>query len=301
MPTFDSPEPILAVLDLGSATIRITASDRADTVVEVRPGSEHNDADVQAARSVQVEYEGGRLVVRGGKEQAAFSFGMGLSLDKLVESPANWARSLLLGPGSVEVTIGLPAGSRVDAKSAADLRCRGPLGEVSFATSYGEIQVEEAGRLKLKSTYGDISVTHSTGHAEITTTHGGIDIGTINGSAAVKTSHGDVRIREVTGQLRLNSAHGDVTVGRALTGVAAKTAHASVEIGEVRSGSVVMETTGGGLDLGISDGTAAWLDVSSKYGTVTVSLDPSDTPAQSERTVEVRAQTDYGDITIHRS
>ena len=37
MPTFDTPEPITVTLELGVGDVRITASDRADTVVEVRP------------------------------------------------------------------------------------------------------------------------------------------------------------------------------------------------------------------------------------------------------------------------
>ncbi|XVQ85925.1 DUF4097 family beta strand repeat-containing protein [Microbispora siamensis] len=299
--TFETARPILAVLDMATGTVRINASDRTDTVVEVRPSDELNDADVQAARHTQVDYADGRLLVRTGKEHAGSASGWGLSLGKLVESPTNWARSLLLGPGSVDVTIDLPADSRLDAKTAGTLLCRGPLGEVTLTTSYGDIRVEQAGRIRVKSTYGDISVTRASGHAEVTTTHGSIHIGEVDGTAAVKTSHGAVRIREVTGELRLNSAHGDITVDRALAGVAAKTAYAGVRIGEAVSGSIVMETTGGGLDLGIREGTAAWLDVSSTYGTVDVSLDPSDDPGRTGPIVEVRTHTTYGDVVIHRS
>ncbi|MEV8635750.1 DUF4097 family beta strand repeat-containing protein [Streptosporangium sp. NPDC051023] len=302
MPTFDSPEPILAVIDMATANVRINASDRADTVIEIRPSDELNDADVHAAEYAQVEYADGRLLVRAAKDRVASTSGWGLSFDKLLESPANWARSLLLGwGGSVDVMVELPTGSRIDAKTAASLRCRGALGEVSFSTSYGDIQVEQAGRLRLSSTHGDISVTRAAGHAEVTTTNGNIHIGKIDGTAVVKTAHGEIHLREVTGELRLNSAHGDSTVDRALAGVAAKTAYGSVRIGEVVSGSVVMETTGGGLELGIREGSAAWLDVSSQYGTVNVSLDPSDTPGQSDQVVEVRAHTAHGDIVIHRS
>ncbi|WP_043622821.1 DUF4097 family beta strand repeat-containing protein [Nonomuraea candida] len=299
-PTFDTPQPILAIIDLGAGTLRINAGDRADTVVEVRPSDRDNDADVQAARHVRAEYADGRLVVRADKEGGPAS-GRGLSLDLLVESPADWARSFLFGEGSVEVTIDLPAGSRVDARAGAGLRCRGPLGEVSYTTSYGDIQVEQAGRLRLKSTHGDISVTRSSGPADIAATHGDIRVGTIDGPAVIKNSHGDVRVGEVTGELRLNSAYGDITVDRAPAGAAVKTAYAGVRIGEVVSGAVVMETTGGGLDLGIREGSAAWLDVSSTYGTVDVELDPSDGPGQSEEVVEVRAHTGHGDIVIHRS
>ncbi|MEW9552207.1 DUF4097 domain-containing protein [Nonomuraea sp. NPDC050783] len=301
MPVFDTPEPIHVSIELATATVRITASDRADTVVEVRPADGSDDADVQAALLTRVEYSGGRLLIRAGRDDAGPAPGWGLSLGKLVESPASWARSLLGLGGSVEVAIDLPAGSHVEARTAGGLHCRGPLGEVAHTTSYGDIQVEQAGRLRLKSTHGDISVTRSAGHAEITTTNGGIRVGEIAGTAVVKTSHGELRLGEVAGELRLNSAYGDVTVERALAGVAAKTAYGNVRIGEVVSGSVVMETTGGGLRLGIREGSAAWLDVSSTYGHVNVGLEPTDGPGPAEHVVEVRAHTAYGDIVIHRS
>ncbi|WP_169945405.1 DUF4097 family beta strand repeat-containing protein [Microbispora sp. H11081] len=299
--TFDTPRPILAVLDVATAAVRVNASDRADTVVDIRPSDESNDADVQAARHIQVDYADGRLLVRTAKEQAATASGWGLSLGKLVESPSNWARSLLLGRGSAEVTIDLPAGSHLDATTAGVVLCRGTLGEVTAATSYGDIRIEQAARLRVRSTHGDISVIRVSGHAEVTTTHGGIHIGEVDGTAVVKTSHGSVRIREVTGELRLSSAHGDLAVDRALAGVAAKTAYAGLRIGEAVSGSIVMETTGGGLDLGIREGTAAWLDVSSTYGVVDVSLDPGDDPGRADRVVEVRTHTTYGDVVIHRA
>ncbi|MEV4373247.1 DUF4097 family beta strand repeat-containing protein [Nonomuraea sp. NPDC049637] len=301
MPAFDTPRPIVAVLDLATAAVRVVAGDRAETVVDVRPSDEHNDADVQAAQHVQVHHADGRLTVAAGKEQGAPALGWGLSLGKLVESPADWARSLLLGTGSVEVTIELPAGSRLDVRTSGGLSCRGPLGDVTATTTYGDIRVEQAGRLRLKSTHGSVSVTRARGHAEITTNHGDIRVGEIDGTAAVKTAHGDVRLGEVTGELRLNSAHGDITVERPLAGVVAKTSYAGVEIHEVASGTVVMETTGGGLDVGLREGASAWLDVSSRYGTVNVALDPGDDPGDPARTVEIHAHTTHGDIDIHRS
>ncbi|MDA0635000.1 DUF4097 family beta strand repeat-containing protein [Nonomuraea sp. MCN248] len=297
MHVFDTPEPVLVVVELPTATVRINAGDRGDTAVEVRPSDESDETDVAAARRTEVEYADGRLLVRGDQETSG-----SLSIDTLMRSPVAWARTLLHGQGgSVEVTVSLPAGSRLDIRSAASLRCRGPLGEVEFATSYGDIQVEQAGRLRLKSTYGDISVHRASGHAEITSTHGDIRVGEIDGTALIRNSHGEIRLREITGDLRLTSAHSDATVDRALAGVTAKTAYGSLRVGEMISGSIVLETTGGGLELGIREGSSAWLDVSSRYGTVDVALDPSDGPAASDRVVEVRAHTAYGDITVHRS
>ncbi|MBF8184368.1 DUF4097 family beta strand repeat protein [Nonomuraea sp. K274] len=300
MPAFDTPEPISVIIDVAAANIRINASDRTDTVVEIRPSDEFDDTSVQMAEEAQVYYAGGRLLVKADKRPAASMSGWG-SLDKLVEAPAQWLRSLVASGSSVDVTIDLPAGSRVDATTGASLRCRGSLDELRFTTSYGDIRVEQAGRMRLSSTHGDISVTRAAGHAEVTNTHGDIRIGEMRGTTLVKTSHGQITLGEVAGELRLNSAYGDITVDRALSGVAAKTAYGSLRIGEAVSGSVVMETTGGGLELGIPGGTPAWLDVSSQHGTVDVALDAGDGPAQSERTVEVRAHTTYGDIIIHRS
>ena len=300
MPTFATPEPIFVMIDLAAAKVRINASDRTDTVVDVRPSDEFSEVDRHAAEQVQVEYAGGRLLVRADKDRAAPLTGWG-SIDKLVESPRNWARSLLGWGGSVDVTIDLPAGSRVEANAAADFRCEGRLGEVKFSASYGDIRLDQAGRLQLKTGSGNISVARSVGHADITSSNGDIRIGEIDGTAVVKTSNGDLTLGSVTGELRLKTAYGDITVDRALAGVAAKTAYGSVRIGEVVSGAVVLETAGGRLELGIRPGTAAWLDVSSQYGTVDVSLDDCDGPAQSDETVEVRAHTAYGDIVIHRA
>ncbi|QYC44144.1 hypothetical protein Nocox_32865 [Nonomuraea coxensis DSM 45129] len=300
-PAFDTPEPIHVLIDVPAAVVRITASDRADTVVEVRPSDEFDDADVEAARDVQIDHAGGRLLVRADPASPSSAPGWGLSFGRLVESPASWARSLLRGQGSVQVAIHLPAGSRVDARAAAGLHCRGPLGQVAYTASYGDIRVEQAGRLRLRTTHGDISVERAAGHAEVTTTNGDIRLGRIDGTAVVKSAHGDVRIGEVTGELRLNTAYGEVTIDRAPAGVVAKTAYGDVNIGEVISGAVVMETAGGGLDVGIGEGSAAWLDVSSKHGVVDVRLDPADGPGTAENVVEVRAHTAYGDIVIHRS
>ena len=37
MPTFDTPQPITATVEISAGSVRLVASDRDDTVVEVRP------------------------------------------------------------------------------------------------------------------------------------------------------------------------------------------------------------------------------------------------------------------------
>ncbi len=49
MPTFDTPRPILVDLELGVGDVRITAGDRTDTTVEIRPTDPAKPSDVEAA------------------------------------------------------------------------------------------------------------------------------------------------------------------------------------------------------------------------------------------------------------
>jgi hypothetical protein len=62
----------------------------------------------------------------------------------------------------------------------------------------------------------------------------------------------------------------------------------------------VLETAIGDLEVGVREGTAAWLDVSARAGTVHRSLEDSDAPEPSAETVEVRGRTSVGTITIRR-
>jgi DUF4097 and DUF4098 domain-containing protein YvlB len=280
MPTFDTPEPIVVTIDTVAGHVWITASDRTDTVVEVRPTDESEDADVQAAKQTQVEYAKGGL---------------------LVKAPKRKLHSLIGRPASIDVTIELPTGSRVDASALAEIRSEGRIGDSTFNSAVGSIRLDQTGRLKLRTAAGDVSVSRSAGHADVSTASGKVWLGEIDGTAAVKSSNGDITIGEATGDLRLKTASGDITVERALATVGAKTAYGNVRIGEVVRGSTVLETGFGNVEIGIAEGTAAWLDVNSKLGSVRSDLDAASEPGPKDETVEVRARTGFGDIVVRRS
>jgi hypothetical protein len=54
MSTFTTPEPITATLTTAGAHIRVTASERSDTVVRVAPVNSANKQDVKVAESTGV-------------------------------------------------------------------------------------------------------------------------------------------------------------------------------------------------------------------------------------------------------
>src|SRR3954469_8849947 len=108
---FDTPTPISAVLDIPPGRIRFIAADRADTTVEVLPADASKGRDVKAAEQTTVEYGDGVLRIPGPVKTRPFG-----------------------ASGSVEVTVQLPAGSRVEVKAAAtEFRAVGRLGDVTFA------------------------------------------------------------------------------------------------------------------------------------------------------------------------
>jgi hypothetical protein len=63
----------------------------------------------------------------------------------------------------------------------------------------------------------------------------------------------------------------------------------------------VLETRLGDLEVGIHEGTAAWLDVRATAGKVRSSLEETGVPEPSAETVEVRARTTAGDIVVRRA
>ena len=115
MQKFDTPAPISAVLDIPAGRIQFIAADRADTTVEVLPANASKGRDVKVAEQTKVDYRDGVLRIESS------------------------AKNQFLGPpGSVEVTVQLPAGSRVEAKAAsAEFRAVGRLGDVAFDGAYG--------------------------------------------------------------------------------------------------------------------------------------------------------------------
>jgi hypothetical protein len=282
MPTFNTPEPISLTVEFGVGDLRIVASDRTDTTVEVRPSDPAKQADVTAAEQTRVEYAGGRL---------------------LIKAPKNWRQYTFRGGGeSIDVQVELPAGSQLRGETGvAALHCQGRLGECRYKTGVGDLQVDQAGAVQLRTGVGDITVEQADGDAELTTGSGSLRIDGIGGAAVVKNSNGDTWIGRVTGDLRVNAANGRISVDQASGAVAAKSANGDVRLGEVAHGTVLAQTGFGKVEVGIRDGVAAWLDLSTRYGTVRNNLDTADRPGVGEDAVEVRARTAFGDITIHRT
>ena len=296
MPSFDTPEPLSATVEFDIGTARIIASKRTDTVVEVLPADPAEDADVKAAQQTKVSCSNGRLLVKGPRKRSVFG------------------RS-----GSITLTVELPAGSRLHGEAPmADFLCQGPLGDCDLKTSVGDVQVEQAAAVQLRTSLGTVGLDRATGDAQVAGS-GRIDVGEVTGTATVKNANGETVIAEVGGDLRVTSSNGPITVGVAHgeveaksanggirigvahAGVEARTATGGIRVGEVARGTVALHTSAGDLDIGVRAATAAWLDLNSRFGSVQNLLDEAAGPEGADGTVEVRARTGVGDIVVRRA
>jgi hypothetical protein len=280
VPTFDTPHPITATIDVVLGDVRISAGDSATAVVDVRPTDASSKDDVKAAEQTRVEFANDNLLVRAPKLRSWLPRSDG---------------------GSIDVTIELPAGSHLRASGQmTDFGAEGRLGDIRIKTGMGQIALDAVDTLSVKSGISDVSVDRASGHAEVTVGSGDVRLRELATSAVVKNSNGDTWIGSAGGDLRVHAANGGISIDLAQASVVAKSSNGDVRLGEVARGSVVLETSLGDLEVGIPEGTAAWLDVRATAGRVENTLEAASDPGQSAETVEVRGRTTAGNVLIRR-
>ncbi|MFE3448072.1 DUF4097 domain-containing protein [Nonomuraea sp. NPDC059194] len=260
MPAFPTPDPVSVHVDFPAGRLRVTATERDDTHIEVRPADPASETDVEYAQAVLIEHTDGLITIKAPDRP------------RLRRTP------------SLDVTIDLPTRSNLRAITAStDVTATGQLGEVEVNCASGDVTVAHAGSLGVKSASGDVRSDVIEGDAVINATSGKVRLGTVHGHTSVVTASGDVRIDQA---------------GR---DVDSRTASGKLVIKNIRHGKVSAETASGDITIAIATGSVAWLEVSSLSGRVKSELRQSGEPAEGVDTVEVRARTLSGDISIVRA
>lgn len=201
MQTFATPVPVIAILGIPAGRIQITATDRDDSTVEIRPANPAKGRDVKLAAQTTARYSGG-----------------------ILEITAPAANRILGSYGAVEVTVELPAGSRVQAKAASgQFTTTGPLGDVTFDSSQATINVGQAATARLTTVDGDITA------------------GRLDGDTEIRTVTGDIQVSEASrGTLELSTQTGTITAGASAD--ASATLDAATTLGRIRN---TLRNTGG--------------------------------------------------------
>ncbi|GAA5029216.1 DUF4097 family beta strand repeat-containing protein [Streptomyces siamensis] len=221
MQKFATPAPVQAVIAVPAGRIQLIAADRADTTVEVLPVNASKSRDVKAAEQIQVTCDDGVL---------------------RIEAPQ--APNRILGPaGSVEITVQLPTGSRVEATAAgAELRGVGRLGDVVFDGGYLKVKIDEADSARLAGTDADITVGRLNGPGEISTQKGDVTVTeAVRGTLALSTQMGDVTAcaaRGVSASLDARTGYGRIDNTLKNDGTPALTIKATTTHGDITARSL---------------------------------------------------------------
>jgi Putative adhesin len=275
MPTFATPGPINATVEVGGAQVRVTASDRNDTVVLVGPLNAASRKDVKVADQTKVDFADGQLAVKttvpGDKD------------------------------GSVAITIDLPAGSGLIAYLAySGVHVDGSVGLCELHMASGRVQLDRINSLRANISAGEVEIGHIAGRADIEGAVFAVRIGEVEGAAGITSSGGQAWIGHAVADLELSSGSGSFDIDRADGSVTATTGSGAIRIGRMAHGQAKLMNGSGNIEVGISDGTAAYLDVNSERGSVRNSVaSPESTEADAQ--VSVHARTRHGDIMIQRA
>ncbi|MFJ8888246.1 hypothetical protein ACIRJR_33260 [Streptomyces sp. NPDC102402] len=220
MQKFDTPAPIAAVFDVPTGRVQVIAATRTDTVVEILPMNPAKSRDVKVVERVVVEFDAG--VLRVGVPTRHQRFG-----------PS----------GAVEVTVRLPAGSRIEGRAdATEFRGVGRFGEIDFEGAYRRVKIDEAGSVRLAVVDGSVEVGRLGGSAEISTGRGDIRIAeALGGVVVLRTQQGDISVgaaRGVSASLDAGTTYGRVGNDLRNDGTATLDIHATTSKGDITARSL---------------------------------------------------------------
>ncbi|MHA7984502.1 DUF4097 family beta strand repeat-containing protein [Rathayibacter sp. CAU 1779] len=279
---YDTPQPIQVALDLlVVVTLRITAADTTTTTVAIKAADPTKKDDVRALGEVNVEYADGVLGLRIARTLRYYTW--------------------FSGSPRIIVDITVPTGSSVDGKvGAGSISTEGELGDCSLRTGAGELRVDRARKTTLHSGAGAIQAGRVAGPLRVTNGAGSVRVGTLGGEGYVKNTTGNTVFGEVEGPLTVKAVTGDVLIEQLNGSAEIKCAHGEVRIDSVGTGDVKIDGGYGSIEVGIPEGTAAWLDIASRHGEVRNQLESASAPVDTDRRVAVTAHADYSSITIRR-
>ena len=259
--TFQAPAPVRLTVEIPKGRISVTAQETAETTIELV--APHGDSTaLDLIADAEIAQRGDEIVVRIRRERRMW-FGFGGDVDALITVPVGSAVQLGTGAGGIRTT--------------------GKLGAVEVQTGAGSVRLDAASEVKARTGAGAIAVAE------------------VSGSISVKSGSGAVELGRIGGDAKITTGAGDIEVGEAGDSVEAFTAAGSVKVRRADHGRVKAKTMAGRVSVGVANGTAALLDVSTMSGRVRSDLASADAPAGSDKRLELNIRTMSGDVHVARA
>jgi DUF4097 and DUF4098 domain-containing protein YvlB len=193
MPSFHTPQPITATIEAAAGSVRLVATQRDDTVVEVRPHDPSSQDDVRSAEGARISYANGRLAVAPAKH--------GFLGQRM---------------GAVDIDVELPSHSSAQVSVAsADVHVEGDFADFRFASASGNLALQSiTGRLNAATASGNVDVGLLDGDVKFQAASGSLTLDRLRGNAKSQTSSGSVSIATaVSGAVVAHTASGDIEIG----------------------------------------------------------------------------------------
>lgn len=273
---FETRSPVKLRVEVPIGRIFVTAEATQETRIEMTAQSSMARKWVENA---EIDKTGDEInvVIR---KPSFLSWGFNRGVDVNIHVPLESWAAMTTGSGTVDTA--------------------GKLGKVRTLTGSGKIRLDDCGEVHARTGSGEITIRLCAGSVDAKTGSGHVVVGKVGADARIVTASGGAEIDEVAGDARIHCASGHIEVGQAGDNLDVHAASGSIRVGRVDHGRVKARTSSGSVRVGVANGTAALLDVSTMSGRVDSELRPSDAPGSEEKRVELILSTMSGNVTVAR-
>jgi hypothetical protein len=277
--SFQTPAPIRLRVQIPHGRIKVAAE--ATDVTRVELAAIHDDAAARAwIADAEVTQDGDNIVVHVRKAGRSL-FGWGAGVEATVYAPLGSMATLATGAGQIETT--------------------GRLGGLSASSGAGTISLDDNGGADARTGSGSITIASSAGSVEAKTGSGRIRVGKVGADARITTGSGRVELEEAVGSAILTTGSGDIEVRQAGDSVEAYAASGNIEVRRADHGRTRLKTLSGRVRVGVANGAAALLDITTMSGRVDSELEAAAAPEDGETRVELVVSTLSGNVNLVRA
>ncbi|MGH2928510.1 MAG: DUF4097 family beta strand repeat-containing protein, partial [Solirubrobacteraceae bacterium] len=187
------------------------------------------------------------------------------------------------------------------AVGAGRVETTGKLGKVSGWTGAGGIRLAECEEARVHTGSGAIDIASASGSVDAKTGAGKVSVGKVGADARIVTGAGAAKLGEAVGKANLSTGHGNIEIEQAGDSVEAFTASGNIQVTRADHGRVKAKTVSGQVSVGVAQGVAALLDVSTLSGRVRSELEATAAPTEGEKRVELVLSTVSGNVRVARA
>ncbi len=256
--SFETPTPTRVRIEIPNGQITVTAAETATTEIDLS-APRHDFGALAWVAEAEIAQIGDEIVVRGPK--------ISLTLFR------SW--------GPIVAQVRVPIGSDAClSMGAGGIETCGQLGKITANTGAGSVRLDDCEEARAHTGAGNVEIAAVSGSVDTKTGAGTVTVSKVGGSAHIVTAAGNASVGDITGSAKFTTAHGNIEVGHAGDNLEAFTASGNVEVHLADHGRVRAKTVSGRVSVGVPNGVAALLDISTLSGRVRSDLAASAAPGE---------------------